>query len=312
MKPKSVTPDEVEFCRRVTNRLVSDMEGMRDSTEAAALRIGELLISIVDTATKGNDELKDSLRRFVRCDGQADSECETERQSETIVEAIDRQTRLIRDMIGSVQECFRKQAELSVTANKASRRIAQTARKTCQLMTRSKFLALNVQIEANRLGGAGGRSVSVLGEEMKHFSEDVEAANKIIEESIMDFVQEMPKLEEETRLIGERLAGFKGCFESEMEDIRRETQSVTSLLAGVLDETESRNNQILKFSHDTLSHLQFQDPVSQGLQRAEHEVQKLCNLFEGNETVDDALADIAEEVGHDGTEETQAGEILMF
>ena len=310
----TVTPpdDAIALCNKLTERIVSDMQGMRESTEEAALNIGELLVKIVEIATQGNDEVKVSLSRFVRADHDTTNSESAEAQTETISEKIERQSESIAGLIAKIEECFAHQLALSRSAVEASRRVYVTAEQTSNLMMRSKLLAFNVQIEAGRIGGEEGRAISVLGEEMKSFSDDVEKANQVIAESIASFVTEMPKLEEETSKIGASLSGFSETFCVEMEEVRRDTESVSNLLKQVLDETESRNNQILKSSHDTLSHLQFQDPVSQGLQRASYDVMKLRDMFEGKEVDECSLADIADDVGHDGTSETEAGDVLLF
>lgn len=307
------TIDQIRFCRKVTDRILFDMEQMRQSTEDATLRIGELLVAIVETATAGNNQLRRSLRRFVRSDegnSNGDDEQLSDR-SRTIADSIDYQSQQIADMIAGIQDCFDRQMVLARSATAASQKIINTAQQTSRLMTRSKLLAFNVQIEASRLGESG-RSISVLGEEMKLFSEDVESANRVIAEAITEFVEEMPKLESETVAIGRRLQDFSTRFESEMDDVRRETQSITTLLRSILDDTESRNNAILKYSHQTLSNLQFQDPVAQGLRRAEHDVKKLRELMENRNVIDNSLADIADDVGSDGAQQQEAGEVVLF
>ena len=308
------TIDQVRFCRKVTDRIIADMERMRQSTEEAALKIGDLLVSIVDTATSGNNELRNSLRRFVRSKDEETlgGDDELSDQSRTIAESIEHQSQQIAEMIAGIQQCFERQMMLARSATSASQKIIETAQQTSRLMTRSKLLAFNVQIEASRLGGEGGRSISVLGEEMKLFSEDVENANQVIAEAISEFVEEMPKLESETVAIGDRLKEFSLRFETEMDDVRRETQSITELLQNILDDTEARNNAILRFSQETLSNLQFQDPVSQGLRRAEHDIKKLVALMENRSVIDDSLADIQDDVGNDGTADQEAGEVMLF
>ncbi|MCC9604005.1 methyl-accepting chemotaxis protein [Stieleria sp. JC731] len=288
---------------------------MRSTTEDAALNIGELLISIVDVATSGNDELRESLARFVRAEsGEAKDGESADAEDRTISEAIEHQSEMIEALVNRVEDCFSKQLELVRMANQTSRRIHDAAKQTAHLMKKSQVLAFNVQIEASRLGGEQGRAFAVLGEEMKSFSECVEEANHTIADSVAEFVEGMPKLEAETVSIAESLSEFSDEFRAEMTDVRRETQSISTLLSRVLESTESRNNDILKRSRDTLSYLQFQDPVAQGLKRAEHDIQKLVALFENRKVVDDNLADIVQDVGNDGQEEehVDAGEVLLF
>ncbi|WP_143544133.1 methyl-accepting chemotaxis protein [Rhodopirellula sp. MGV] len=294
---------------------------MRSTTEDAALNIGQLVIAIVETATSGNDELRSSLAKFVRTepdpkharddDQDVDS---SDKNQRTIAEAIEHQSEMIESLVTRVESCFSQQLDLVRMANQTSRRIHDAAKQTAHLMKKSQVLAFNVQIEASRLGGEHGRAFAILGEEMKSFSECVEEANHTIAESVAEFVEGMPLLESETVAIAQSLSEFSEEFRAEMTDVRRETQSISTLLSRVLETTETRNNEILQRSRETLSYLQFQDPVAQGLKRAEHDIEKLLALFENREVIDSCLADISEEVGHDGQEEehVEAGEVVLF
>ena len=286
------------------------MQGMRQSTEQAALRIGDLLKDIVNVATTGNNEVKESLSRFVKSGSHSSSTAQSD--SATISETIQRQSELISGLVSAIQECFDHQLVLSQSASSASQKVSEAAEFTDKLMARSRMLALNVRIEANRLGGEEGSAFATLAEEMKNFSDDVADANGTILESISSFSEQMPALEAETKAIGQTLSDFRQTFDQEMETVRQDTDSVCQLLEEVLAKTEARNSEIVSHSHATLSHLQFQDPVSQGLQRAEHDINKFLAILEGQEVDDSSLADIVDDVGHDGTEVAEAGEVMMF
>lgn len=301
----AVVDDNVQICRRVTSRITNDMTRMRESTEDAALNIGNLLVEIVRIATEGNKETQESLSGFVR-GGDVGQE-----QSETISEAIDRQTELFSNLIGEVRGFFDRQLELSQVANSATQKIYETAHQISQLMRSSRVLALNLRIESARLGNEG-RTFAVLGDQMKVFSENVAEANGVIASSVEEFVTEMPKLEKEAQCIGECLSEFSARFDKDMREVKEQSDSFTGLVSNVLGATERRNNAILKCSNSTLSHLQFQDPVSQGLRRAEHDILKLQDLMEGNEVDDRSLADLVDDVGNDGRDELESGDVMLF
>lgn len=301
----AISEDNVQVCQRLTSRITADMADMRESTEDAALNIGNLLVEIVKIATEGNAETKQTLCQFVRSDA-----C-SQQQSATISETIDRQTDLFRGLIEEIRGFFDRQLALSQAANSATRKIFDTANQITQLMRSSRILALNLRIESARLG-SDGSTFAILGDQMKVFSDNVAEANGVIASSVEEFVTEMPKLEEEARAMGENLSEFSSRFDDDMAEVKVQTESFQGLVNGVLETTERRNNQILECSNATLSHLQFQDPVSQGLRRAEHDVEKLLTLFEGRELDDRSLADIADEVGHDGRNEVESGDVMLF
>lgn len=301
----TVTEKPVDVCERVTSRISRDMAKMRESTADAALNIGQLLGEIVRIATEGNQEIKESLGTFVR----PDTSCQE--KTESVSDAIDRQTEMLAEMIGEVKHFFDRQLELSNSANAATQKIYRTAGQITQLMRSSRILALNLRIESSRLGKEG-QTFAVLGDQMKVFSDNVAEANEVIATSVEEFVREMPKLQKEAQQISDNLSEFTSRFDDSMGDVKKETQAFSHLLDEVIDGAEARNNDILKLSHDTLSHLQFQDPVSQGLRRAEHDVQKLLTLFKGDELDDRSLADLAEDVGNDGREVMPSGDVMLF
>jgi hypothetical protein len=75
---------------------------------------------------------------------------------------------------------------------------------------------------------------------------------------------------------------------------------------------EQKNEAVVQASLATLSELQFQDPMSQKLQQAAFDVEKLQKLIIARECDDVCLSDVDPANGNDGTLVREAGEIELF
>ena len=302
---------QLSIHERVSTRAIDEMEKMRSMTEKAVLNIGNSLNEVVEIATSSNREIADSLSGFV---GGESNAAETAQQtgSVTIVETIDRQSQMISDLVEMIKQCFEKQLRLTRSATSVCTEIYESAIETEQLMARSKMIALNMHIEAKRIGGQEGASFGVLANEMNRFSSDVAINNKTIANAIKVFAADMPKLEEETVSLNNKLMEFSGNFNREMEDVQYETANLSNLLKRIHENAKTRNGEIVDFSHAMLSELQFQDPVSQGLLRAVHDLKLVSQIVNGEHIDETSLADIADDVGHEAGEEFESGELLMF
>ena len=302
------TSEQVDLCKTISARAVSEMETMRKSSEEAILNIGRLLGNIVNVATESNEKVSQALSRFVETDSDDPSDGEAK---ETIAETIERQSRLIDELVGTVKGCFDRQMALTRSASFASKQILQAAQETEELTARSKILSLNIHIEANRLGNEGA-AFTVLSREIQDFSDDIAIANKTISKTIGAFTKDMPALEKETIEAGKLLVEFSSRFSNEMQEIRKETNDLTQTLTDTVAQAESYNQKIIRFSNSTLSCLQFQDPLTQGLQRTQFDLEKIDNVFAGKHVEDISLADIKSDVGEDGRSETDSGDVLLF
>lgn len=303
---------EIAWCREITDSVIDDMEKMRSSTEDAALRIGELLVEIVRTATEGNKEIKQSVGGLVG-DGDSDAALGGEQQTSgrNMPQMLEHQAALIDQFLSMMQGFLDRQLAMSRCASAATSEINNTAQHVSELMMASRMMAINIQIESARQGG-NGRTFQVLANQVSGFSEQVDEANKMIARAVSTFVEEMPKLEGEAVAMTGRIDEFRENINRELAGMRQDAEEVVGIVREALHHTETNNGKILQLSQDTLSHLQFQDPVSQGLQRAQHEVSKVQKLLETGRMDKTMLSEIVAEVGNDGSELVDSGEVVLF
>jgi methyl-accepting chemotaxis protein len=289
---------------RISARIVDSMQGIRTTTESAVLAIGQQLNEIVRVATQDNNAVRDMFG------GDQHGDASGRQGDLTITTAIETQLQTVGRFIDETRDFFKQQLAFAKAAGEACDKIASCASGVTDLMTMSHLLALNMQIESARL--KEGRAISAIGEEMKEFSVQVRKSNEAIKTALQTLTDSIPRIHSETAAMDERTASFSESLSSQMTDVKRHTTHLAGALQTMMQRAEQRNNDVVKASLATLSELQFQDPMSQKLQQAEFDVEKLQQLIVGRECEDVCLADIDPAVGNDGTLMREAGEVDLF
>src|SRR5262249_30248406 len=152
--------------------------------------------------------------------------------------------------------------------------LGRAARAIDNLASEAKTLAINSRIEAGRTGAAN-RAFSVVSDEMRRLSADVAATNTTV------------------RRLSETVAGALGSVARAAQDMRgrierfaEESSAGTEQLSAAVDAFRAETQRalaasdrcladVVRASHDALSHLQFQDVVAQGLLRLDGRLRDL-------------------------------------
>lgn len=296
----------VNQATETSTQMMAELESMRDSTEYAALSIGGLLENIVTLATDGNKQVRETIADAVGL-----SLTEDDSESASINDLVLQQVEVINNFMSKVSEFLTEQVELAHHAHAACETISKSATDVAILTNTSQVLSVNLQIEAARLGNAGS-SFTALGQEVHSFSIAVREAADEINNSVEGFLQTIPKMRDKAIEMEEGVSNLSESFQSEMSALSDRTGKMHNSLTMTLDHVEDTNNGILNYSNETLSHLAFQDPVSQGLERIEHNVLQLRSAIEGKTPDFVSLAVIRDDVGEDGRTERAAGEVDLF
>ncbi|MEZ6117919.1 MAG: methyl-accepting chemotaxis protein [Pirellulaceae bacterium] len=307
MNTTDTQPDLISLSDTVANRVATELNRMCETTEEAALQIGRLLVQIVEIATEGNKATQETLCGVVKSSGDQDGS----KSSQSITDLIDSQGHLITNFVEMTQSFFERQRTLTQEANEACQLIQKSARRVSSLVDSSRNLAFNIQIESARLGQSS-RTFETLGKMIHEFSTEVASANTTIEAAVEQFIDSVPKLNKEATEMSQTASEFSVRLKSELTNVAQQSNQLTHTVRTVLDDTEQRNNSILACSQETLSHLQFQDPVAQGLKRASYEIRKLQKIWSGEHVDDVSLAELVDEVGNDGRLERDPGDVMMF
>jgi hypothetical protein len=300
-------PPHVEVAgKRIGLRVKNGLRGVRESTESAAILIGKMLDRIVKTATSEDGDVRRELQRAIDCRESSDADAEP-----PIIEQLRSQSATVASFVDETRTFLGEQLDIAKSANQACENINHSATLVSNLMVRSRILSLNMQIEAARLGQHGA-AFNVIAEEMKRFAAEVRNANESIKAALAELLLAVPKIEQRTGHMDDRMTEFSGRIETQLSTVEQRTQSLADCMRTALDNTEARNAAILGFSQNTLSALQFQDPAAQSLRRIEHDVSKLESLLLTGNCEDLSLAEIEDDVGEDGSQLREAGEIEMF
>jgi methyl-accepting chemotaxis protein len=286
----------------VSSSMISEMESMRESTEQAALSIGHLLERIVNIATQGNAQVQSALSDAV---GRSDD------SEDSINDVVIQQVNEVNSFIEHVRTFLSEQVQMAMQAHAACQTISKSATNVAELTKTSQILSINLRIEASRLGESGN-SFKVLGEEVHSFSASVMEAAKEINGSVGEFLQTIPRIREQAVEMESGVSELSERFHSKMDVLSERTRRMDDSLRTTLDEVETQNNQILDCSNETLGHLAFQDPVSQGLQRMQHNVSEMQSVIDGEKPDFVSLSEIRQDVGEDGRSEREAGEVDLF
>lgn len=301
----SLASSGIEKGRRIKDQVVQTLQQIRSTSTDAVLNIGQLVAKIVEIATKDNDEIRGTLDQIV---GEQQENAESQA---SVTEIIREQSELVTEFVADTKGFFRDQVAFTDQAVDGFDRITTCADSVSRLMSRSFMLALNMRIEASRLGDEGS-AFAVIADEMKKFAADVRDANEEIKTVMEELARTMPRMQEQTAEMDVRVGQFSERFEGRLEHVQEHTQNIAASMQATLDTAEQRNNEIVKYSQDALSELQFQDPMAQTLARVEYEVEKMQTLLETGDCEETSLADLSETVGNDGTEFRESGEVELF
>ncbi len=161
-----------------------------------------------------------------------------------------------------------KQSDTVKTALTLSDDISEAGEAVDRLAGEAKLLALNATIEAARLGGTSGNAFGVISEEMNQLSNQIASTNRMIGETIQAIRESLPALMKQTNEQNEKLEEFIGAMHH-LKKVIGESMS-NSDAAG-----NTHLEMILNLSYSALSHLQFQDPMIQNLQKIDHVIRDL-------------------------------------
>jgi methyl-accepting chemotaxis protein len=231
--------------------------------------------------------------------------------AESINDVVVRQLDNLNQFVSQSSSFLSRQVELAQQAHEACMTISKSAQNVAQLTKTSQVLSINLRIEAARLGNKGS-SFTALGQEVHAFSSAVLLAANVITESASSFSATIPEMRDQAVQMEEEMSALSDTFHSELSMLSQRTSKMQSSLETTLDQVEVTNSQILDCSNQTLGHLAFQDPVSQGIQRVQHNIQQMQSLVEGERVDFVSLASIKEDVGEDGRTEREAGEVDLF
>jgi methyl-accepting chemotaxis protein len=288
----------VESLERHSNTIIARIHEANGMTEREVLAVGDSLKSIVD-----------ETRNYV-----TDSRNTLEKLASTSVSAMfERHGQVMEKFVETMQSQVSAQDDAAQKATEHTHRIVELGRAIERVTMESKILALNANIQARRLGTAG-ESFQVIAQEMKHFSESVNDANKTVQalaEGLLDVLPRILSLADAMRKTSEQ---FSIDIDQRVAEVDETNRTIKKQVAESMAAGEKRLQQILTLSYEALSHLQFQDTVAQSLNGCEPQIkQSLDEVRQWLQNGDEGLANAKET--DNPAEETitlESGDVMLF
>ena len=244
--PQNVDGKFADYRARVQERVLS----AKDISEKEILAVGDCVKDIVDHTRQYIEESKDILEKNLS--GQADS---------------------LENYLGYAKQTVDAQSSAVEQALTLSEDITKAGTSVDKLANQARLLALNAKIEAARLGSAGS-AFGVITEQMNHLSGEIAKTNRLIADSTKAIQECLPTIMSQTRGQIDKLEEFSSTMRQLKEAVEQSISTTNS--AG-----NTRLDSILELAYSALSHLQYQDPMVQDLQKIDVLMKKLNDEVNG-------------------------------
>lgn len=239
--------DVLTQCReRVLGRVLH----INDLTASEVLAAGNTLSEIVACAQAQLAATREALRGTSGGGG--------------VTELIDQQSQKTQAHLAGLCLALADQTKLAREAMTASASIAAIGSQVSNVATQTRLLSLNANIEAARLGHAGG-AFQVIAIEMRRLTSEIEQANRRIGEMAETLVTLIPQVVSCADGLSERANLMDAELSASTSQVRAATGELRRAVTGILDNGEHVSGKILAGTYKAISHLQFQDPAAQGL-----------------------------------------------
>lgn len=270
-------------------------------TEREVLATGRCVNRIVDLATEQIAE----LRQLVTASQDERSQLVSRQQMEST-----------QQFVMSLHSGLDQQRQYAEESRHQGEQIASAAKRVSGLSQQARVLAMNARIEAAH-AGKNGAALAVIAAEMKRLADEIAVANSSIQSLATAVGELVPKLSSTVDDMKAKTTEFSGDLDGRLQFMEQQRQQVRYVAQRGLETSDRTMNEILHFSHEALSHLQFQDPVAQGLMRIDRRLRDhqvaLCEALRVDQDQWTFPAPMHVEIGGEKRVDAEnAGEVLLF
>ncbi len=281
---------------------VREVNGM---TEREVMSAAESVARIVEVAGGHVARVRDALSVLRGGGGRAG-----------IGTLIHRQIDAVEDYARDVRERATRLQSDATSAVAHTQDISRAARSIAALSQEAHILALNARIEAGRLSERGA-SFRVIAGEMQRLSKTIATTNELIDQLSRDLTALLPAIAGSADGMEALASTFSERFAASAHDVEQGTEEMHRYVADALEHGDASLAQVVRHSHESLSHLQFQDAVAQGLQRIDDWIRDAQLAAAELPAAEGRAAEIAApmhpEIGGDKPVDLEtAGDVLMF
>lgn len=280
--PEEIGPAIVAEVERCRQQVIDRVRQARDLSEKGVIAAGSAIQGIVEQSKSAMAEAAGSMQA-----GRNDDHLRS--QVAELRSYLVEQDRTVERALGRTSDIAKAGAAIKAMA------------------AASRLLALNARVEAARLDGENRVAFGVIADEMRELSNGVEATNRSIAKLATELLEVLPRIRDQAQQM-------QSYFDKFHQEIQARAETMDQTFANSLSRNEAYAERIRKLAYDGLSHLAFQDPMIQSLQRIEKTMlgleavigERIGGTPSGTPPNAEVLAPVA------AAEEPPAGDVMLF
>jgi methyl-accepting chemotaxis protein len=233
------------------------VQRVRSVNQTTAQEVSEAARHLSEIVERARDYVDNSQRALARLQGQGD---------DSLGRLIAAQASFLRGHAHEMSDRAAAQDERARGAAASAKSIADLAASIERLAGEARLLAVNARIESSRLG-AQSAGFEVLASEMQRLSDEVAQTNERVGELAGRLGQDLPWIAQHARDFREAMEVFANTTRVQLDDTEKGVTELRTLVSNVARTGTTVMEDIMGGSRAALSHLQFQDVVSQKLRQ---------------------------------------------
>lgn len=195
--------------------------------------------------------------------------------------------------------------------------IEQAAQQIQKLTTDAHMLSINARIEAARSTDGASKGFAVIAVEMKELSRAITTTSETVKNLARSLGSLLPQLDGGMMGLREHSQDFSHSLAVDIRELASKSAEHKRSVEAAVDASDVTLGAIVKASQSALSHLQFQDVISQALMRMDAVAQEaeaaMCKDLDAEDRIPAIEAAMHVEIGGDKTVENEkAGEVMLF
>jgi methyl-accepting chemotaxis protein len=254
----SVDPDAasqaIKAVERARSQVANWVQEANRVTESEVLSAGNAVQKVAEVSRSQAASLAGLVERLTR-GATGDS---------GVAAAIAKQARTTKTMVEALQINANEQLERSSASKECVELIVQVSSQIERLSRESNMLSLNANIEAVR-AGSNGAAFQVVATEMRRLSQQVAQANSRVQDLAERLGALLPTLTACAEKVKTDADNFAQVNREQGAAVDSALSELNSHVGKAITDSESAVAQVINLSQNALSHLQFQDVVSQNL-----------------------------------------------
>jgi methyl-accepting chemotaxis protein len=195
--------------------------------------------------------------------------------------------------------------------------IEQAAQQIQKLTTDAHMLSINARIEAARSTDGNSQGFAVIAVEMKELSRAITTTSETVKNLARTLGALLPQLDGGMTGLRQHSQEFSNGLAEDIRELAAKSSEQKRSVEAAVAASDVTLSAIVKASQSALSHLQFQDVISQALMRmdavAQETERSICKDLDAEDRIPAIEAAMHVEIGGDkNVENEKAGEVLLF